>query len=151
MQFLPSSGRVDIATWTLTKRMEKKVDGKYRRMTRAILNNPGGSTQQSNSCTATYHSSRKLSKLNEPDIRDTVGLSLMDEQRQDDEFEPMYRSSVPIWDVALKTCRKQWTIGKGCERGSRISVLAARHDDNDDDGGNRSGRSKIKFKSLKLP
>ena len=56
---------------------------------------------------ATYHPSRKLSKLNEPDMRDTAGEvrtntpvvyscgSLqMDEQRQDDQLEPTYSSSV---------------------------------------------------------
>ena len=32
-----------------------------------------GSTTQSSSCTATYHQSRKLFKLNEPDMRDTAG------------------------------------------------------------------------------
>ena len=52
----------------------------------------------------------------------------MDEQKQDDQLEHTYSSSVPIWDVALKTCRKQWTIGRGGERGSGISVLMARHD-----------------------
>ena len=52
----------------------------------------------------------------------------MDEQRQDDQLEPTYSSSVPLRDVVLKTCRKQWTIGAG-ERGSGISVLIARHDD----------------------
>ena len=30
-------------------------------------------TTQSSSCTATYHPSQKLSKLDEPDKRDTVG------------------------------------------------------------------------------
>ena len=30
-------------------------------------------TPQSSSCTATYHPSRKLSKLDEPDMRDTAG------------------------------------------------------------------------------
>ena len=39
---------------------------------------------------------------------------------------------MPIWDVARKTCRKQWTIGRGGERGSGISVLMARRDDDDD-------------------
>ena len=52
-----------------------------------------------------------------------------DEQRQDDQLEPTYNRSVPIQDVALKTCRKQRTIGKGGEKGSGISV---RHDDDDD-------------------
>ena len=56
----------------------------------------------------------------------------MDEQRQDDELEPTYSSSVPIQDVALKTCRNQWTIEKGDKKGSGISVLMARHDDDDD-------------------
>ena len=54
----------------------------------------------------------------------------MDEQRQDDLREPTYGSSVQIWDVA---CRKQWTIEKGGEKGTRISVLMVRHDDDDDD------------------
>ena len=38
-------------------------------MLRAILNN----TQQSNNYMATYHLSRKLSKLDEPDMQDTAG------------------------------------------------------------------------------
>ena len=33
----------------------------------------GGSTQQSSSCTATYYPSRKLSKLDKPDMWDTAG------------------------------------------------------------------------------
>ena len=55
----------------------------------------------------------------------------MAEQRQDDQLEPTYTSSVPIRDVALKTCRKQWTMGRSGERGSGISVLMALHDDGD--------------------
>ena len=51
-------------TWTLTKRMEKKLDGNYTRMLRAILNDPRGSS---------YHPSRKLSKLDEPDKQHTAG------------------------------------------------------------------------------
>ena len=35
-------------------------------------------------------------------------------------------------DVALKTCRKRWTIGRGGEKGPGISVLMALHDDDDD-------------------
>ena len=52
----------------------------------------------------------------------------MDEQRQP---EPTYSSSVPIRDVALMTCRKQWTIRRCSERGLEISVLIAQHDDDD--------------------
>ena len=53
----------------------------------------------------------------------------MDKQKQDNQLEPAYSSFVPIRDVALKTCRKQWTIGRGGEKG--ISVLMARHDDDE--------------------
>ena len=53
----------------------------------------------------------------------------LDEQRQGDQLEPMYNSFVPIQDIVLKTCRKQWTIEKGGEKGSGISVLMVRHDD----------------------
>ena len=49
----------------------------------------------------------------------------MNVQRQDDHLEPTYSSSVPIQDVALKTCRKRWTIEKGGEKGLGISVLIA--------------------------
>ena len=53
----------------------------------------------------------------------------MDEQRQDDQQELTYSSSVAIRYVDLKTCRKQWTIEKGGERGSGISEQVVRHDD----------------------
>ena len=53
----------------------------------------------------------------------------MDEQRQDNQLEPIYNSSVPIQDIALKTSREQWIIEMGGERGSGRSMLAARHDD----------------------
>ena len=49
----------------------------------------------------------------------------MDKQKQDDQLEPIYSSSVPIQDVALRTCWKQWTIKKSGKRGSGISVLMA--------------------------
>ena len=57
----------------------------------------------------------------------------MPKQKQDDRLEHTYSSYVRIRDVALKTCQRQWTIGRSGERGSGISVLAAQHDDNDDD------------------
>ena len=62
----------------------------------------------------------------------SYGPPHMDEQKQDDQLEHTYSSYVRIRDVALKTCQRQWTIGKSGERGSRISVLAVRHDDDDD-------------------
>ena len=76
---------------------------------------PGGSNSQNNRCTATYNLSRKLSNLYEPDMQDTAGeirtslfaiyscwLLPMDKQREDDQLEPIYNSSVPILDVALE-------------------------------------------------
>ena len=50
-------------------------------------------------------------------------------QKQDNQLKHTYSSYVRIWDVTLKTCRGRWTIGRSGERGSVISMLAARHDD----------------------
>ena len=54
-------------------------------------------------------------------------------QKQDDQHEHTFSSYVRILDVVLKTCLGRWTIGRSGERGSGISVLPARHDDDDDD------------------
>ena len=56
----------------------------------------------------------------------------MNKQRLNDQLEPIYNSSVPIQDVTLKTYQDQWMIEMGGGRGSERSVLAARHDDDDD-------------------
>ena len=61
------------------------------------------------------------------------GPAHMAEQKQDDQLEYTYSSSVSIRDVTLKTCQRRWTIGRSGESESGISVLAARHDDDDDD------------------
>ena len=86
----------------------------------------------------------KLYKLDEPDTQDTAGEARtnssvmysygaphMAKQKQDDQLEHTYSSYVRIQDVTLKTCQKWWMIGRSGERGSEISVLAARHDDDD--------------------
>ena len=52
-------------TWTLTKRLEKKLDGNYTRMLRAILNKSWRQHPQNTIYTATCLPSRKLSKLDE--------------------------------------------------------------------------------------
>ena len=62
----------------------------------------------------------------------SCGHVSMDEQRQDNQLEPTYRSSVLIWDVAMRICQKQWTIGSRGTRGSGISMLIVQHDDDDD-------------------
>ena len=56
----------------------------------------------------------------------------MAEQSLGDQLAHTYNSSVRIWGVAPRTCRKPWTIGRGGKRESRISVLMARQDDDDE-------------------
>ena len=53
-------------------------------------------------------------------------------QTQDDQHEHTFSSYVRIRYVVLKTCLGRWTIGRSVERGSGISVLPARHDDDDE-------------------
>ena len=50
--------------------MEKKLDGNYTCCEQYWT--LGGNTPQSSNCTATYHPSQKLSKLDEPDMQDTA-------------------------------------------------------------------------------
>ena len=61
----------------------------------------------------------------------SYGPPHMADQKQDDHLEHTYSSYVRIRDVALKTCQRRWTIGRSGEKRSGISVLAARHDDDD--------------------
>ena len=53
-------------------------------------------------------------------------------QKQDDQHERTFSSYVRIQVVVLKTCLGRWMIGRSGERGSGISVLPARYDDDDD-------------------
>ena len=63
----------------------------------------------------------------------SYGRPHMAEQKQDDQLEHTYSSSVRVRDVALKTCQRLWTIGRSGKRGSGVSVLAALRDDDDGD------------------
>ena len=56
----------------------------------------------------------------------------MAEQKQRDQLQPTYSSSVRIPDVTKRTCQKQLTIGRSGERRSRISMQGARQDNDDD-------------------
>ena len=49
-------------------------------------------------------------------------------QKQDDQYEHTFSNYVRIQDVSS---HRRLTIGKSGERGSGISVLPARHDDDD--------------------
>ena len=128
-------------TWTLTKRPEKKLDSNYTRMLQAILNK---SWRQ--------HPTRHQLYGHLPPITETIQVrrirhavycwrrkgrthkwcTLMAVQEQDDQHEHTFSNYVRIRDVVQKTCLRRWTIGKSCERGSGITVLPARHDDDDD-------------------
>ena len=61
----------------------------------------------------------------------SYGPPHMTGQKQDDQLEHTSRCYVRIRDVALKTCQRRWIIGRRGERGSGISVTAARHKDDD--------------------
>ena len=52
-------------------------------------------------------------------------------QKQDAQLEHAYSSYVRIRDVALRTCQRWWTVWRSGERGWGISVLEARHDDDE--------------------
>ena len=60
-------------TWTLTKRLEKKVDCTYTRMLRAILNKSWRQHPTRHQLYGHLPPSRKLFKLDEPDMQDTAG------------------------------------------------------------------------------
>ena len=101
-------------TWTLTKRLEKKLDGNYTRMLRAILNKswrqhptrhqlyghlpPITKTIQVRRTRHAGHCWRSRDEL----IRD--GPPHMAVQKQDDQHEHTFSSYVRIQDVVLKTC-----------------------------------------------
>ena len=54
-------------------------------------------------------------------------------QKHDDQHEHTFSNYVRIQDAVQKTCLRRWTIGKSGERGSGISVLPARYDEDDND------------------
>ena len=118
-------------------------DSNYTRMLRAILNK---SWRQHPTKQQLYCHLPPITKLDEPDMRNSageVGTNLWETyscgpphigvQRQDNQREPTYNSSVPIQDVSLKSYCKWWTVEKGGGRGSGRSVLMGQHDDDDDD------------------
>ena len=129
-------------TWTLSKLMEKNVDGNYTIILQAALNK---SLRQPPTKQQLYGHLPPITKTIQIRrtrhvghcwrIKDELISDVLlwtpshDEQGLDNRLEPIYNSSVVIQDVTWKTYRERWTIETGGERGSRRSVLAARHDD----------------------
>ena len=131
---------------TLTKRMEKKLDSNDTRMLQAILNK---SWRQ--------HLTKQQLYGHLPPIMKTVKVRRTRHAghcwRSGDEFindvllwtlsHGQARAGRPARTYIQQLCedtgcsreeiQKWWTIGRSGERGSGISVLAARHDDEDDD------------------
>ncbi len=132
-------------TWTLTKWLQKKLDGNYTRMLRATWNK---SWRQ--------HPTGHQLYGHLPPITKTIQVRRIRHAghcwRRRDEFisdvllwNPTYgqakagrpaRSYIQLCEdtvVTLKSCQKRWMIGRSGEIGSGIYVLAARHDHDDDD------------------
>ena len=134
-------------TWTLTKRLEKKLDGNYTRMLRAILNR---SWQQ--------HPTRRQLYGHLPPITKTIQARRTRHVGHCWKSKDEIVSDVLLWTPAsgqskagrpARTFIQQLCDDTGCnsedlpeamndretwrERGSGISVLVARHDDDDDE------------------
>ena len=128
-------------TWMLTKRLEKKLDGNYTRMLRAILNKswrqhptrrqlyghlpPITKTIQVRRARHAWHCWRSKDEL----VSDVLLWTPIYGQAKARRPARTYSSYVRTQDVTQKTCWRRWMIGRSGERWSRISVLAARHDD----------------------
>ena len=123
-------------TWTLTKRLEKKLDGNYTRMLRAILNK---SWRQ--------HPTRHQLYGHLPPITKTIQVRRTRYAghcwRSRDElisdvllWTPTYgraKAGRPARTYIQQLCEDTGYIGESAESGSGISVLPARHYDDDDD------------------
>ena len=129
-------------TWTLTKRLEKKLEGNHTRMLRAILKNSWQqhptrhqlyghlpSITKTIQARRTRHAGHCWRSKDELVSDVLLWTPHMANQKEDDQLEHTYRSYVMIRDVTLKTCQRRRMIGRRGERRSGISVLAARHDD----------------------
>ena len=101
-------------TWTLTKRLEKKLDGNYMRMLRAILNKAWRQhptkqhlyshlppiTKNIQVRHAGHHRRSRVELVSDVLLWTPPHMA---EQKQDDQLEHTYSSYVRIRDIALKT------------------------------------------------
>ena len=122
---------------TLTKHIEKRLDGNWTRTLQVILNKSWKQHPTKELHYAHLPPSLKPFKVDEGDTRDTAGevktnswatLSNgplhTDEQELDDLLDLICNSSVWTQDVVWKICLKQWIIGIYVEKESGKSVLA---------------------------
>ena len=132
-------------TWTLTKRLEKKLDGNYTRMLRAILNK---SRQQHSTRHQLYGHLPPITKTIQARRTKYAGHCWRSKGELVSDvllWTPNYGQSKAGWPA--RTYIQQLCDDTGCnpedlpeamndretwrERGLGISVLAARHDDDD--------------------
>ena len=131
-------------TWTLTKRLEKKLDGNYTRILRAILNKSWRQHPTRHQLYGHLPSIKKTIQVRrnrhaghcwrskDELIRDVLLWTPAYGRAEEGRPAQIYIDSyVRIRDVALKTCQSRRMIGRSGVRGSGISVLAGRHDDDD--------------------
>ena len=122
-------------TWTLTKRMKKKLNRNYTRMLWAILNKstkqqlyghllPITKTIKVRWSRHTGHCWRSGDELISDVLLWTPSHGQVRARRP-------ARTNIQqlCEDVAQRTCQKWWTIGRSGEKGSGISVLVAWQDD----------------------
>ena len=125
--------------------MKKKLDGNYTRMLRAILNKSWRqppTKQQLYGHLPPITKTLKIRRTRHPGhcwksrdelISDVLLWTPSHGRAKAGRPTRTYIQELwPIRDVALRTCRKQWTIRRCGERGSEISVLIAWHDDDDE-------------------
>ena len=131
--------------WLLTKQLEKNLDGNYIRMLRARLNKswrqhpskyqlyghllPITKTIRVRRTRHTGHFWRSRNELISDVLQWTPTYGRAKAQRP---ARTYIQQLCEDTGLALKTCQRWWTIGSRDERGSGISVLAARHNDDDD-------------------
>ena len=96
--------------WTLTKRMEKKVDGNYTRMLRAILNKSRDNSPQNSRYTMNQARGTQLEKKGQTHKRHTLVDPFVQKSIGKTTRSNLYKSS------QLNTSREQWTIETGGER-----------------------------------
>ena len=131
-------------TWTLTKRLEKKLDGNYIRMLRAILNKswrqhptkhqlyghlpPIAKTIQVRRTRHAGHCWRSKDEL----ISDVLLWTRTPGRAKAGRPARTYIQQLcEVTGCIPEDLPGRWTIAKSGERGSGISVLAVRHDDDD--------------------
>ena len=116
----------ECTTWTLTKQREKKLDGNYTRMLRAIWR---------------QHPTKHQLYGHLPPITKTIQTRRTRHARHYWRSRDELKSDVLLWTPTYgrptRTYIQQlcedtgWTIGRSGETGSGISVLVTQHDDDD--------------------